>query len=57
MDGYMAFGQSGSTTRSTMAGADVMVGYWMNNMGMIDDYRLTAYAQVRYCYIFSAQNL
>ena len=29
-----------------MDGADVNVAYWGNGMGQVDDYSLTAYAQV-----------
>ena len=45
---YLAFGPSGSDARTSMIGADVVVG-WIDrasNEGMVEDYHLTSYEQV-----------
>ena len=55
-DEYMAFGISGSTSRSQMVGADVIVTYYTAAAEpMAVDYKLTAQAQVRLmaCEIYS----
>ena len=40
--GYMAFGQSGSSTSAQMSGADVFVAYVENSNVVIADYIITA---------------
>ena len=49
MDGYMSFGQSGSTTSSTMRGADVFVAFWDDGgrTAKVVDYKLSNYAMVK----------
>ena len=55
IDGYMSFGQSGSTTSSTMIGADVFVAFWDDggSTAKVVDYKLSNYALVT-VYIMSS---